>query len=40
MSLSHIKYIQEQDQNLDEINEVADRLKIGSKNISNELYKH
>lgn len=39
MRQAHQQLREEQDQHLEEINEVADRLKIGSKNINNELTK-
>jgi uncharacterized phage infection (PIP) family protein YhgE len=39
MKQAHQQLREEQDQHLDEINEVADRLKIGSKNINSELNK-
>mgnify|MGYP002074100996 CR=1 FL=1 len=39
MRQAHQQLREEQDQHLDEINDIADRLKVGSKNINQELHK-
>lgn len=39
MKQAHLQLREEQDQHLDEINEVAEKLKIGQKNIHEELNK-